>query len=122
MDQERVTVQPMPRMQLRDLHIFVAVVDCGSFTDGAAAVGMRQSPVSRAVQRLEAQVGAQLLDRNSRHVRMTPSGAFLYERAVELLGFCAATERQVRSIYIDVIPLVPRRVKSPAVAQERRTA
>lgn len=65
---------------------FVSVSDRGSFTIGAAAVGMQQSVASRRIAALEAHVGGTLFDRSTRHPRLTAFGAGLLAPARNLLA------------------------------------
>ena len=67
-------------MDLRQLRQFVAIAEERSFRRAAERLHVSQPPLSVAVQRLEADVGVQLLDRNRHGVRLTPAGeAFLHE-------------------------------------------
>jgi DNA-binding transcriptional LysR family regulator len=61
-------------IQLRQLRTFVAVVDAGTFTDAATALGVSQAAVSRSVAALETALGARLLQRTTRHVALTATG------------------------------------------------
>ncbi len=65
-------------MNLRTLDYFVAVGEELSFTRAAARVHIQQAPFSQAIRKLEEQVGAVLLKRNTRGVELTEAGlAFL---------------------------------------------
>jgi len=67
-------------MDLRQLRQFVAVAEERSFRRAADRLHVSQPPLSIAVQKLEADVGVTLLDRNRHHVRLTVAGeAFLRE-------------------------------------------
>jgi len=79
-----------PRLDLRQLHAFVAVAEELHFGRAAARLHLAQSPLSRVIQRLEAATGVALFVRNKRHVSLTPAGEALLEGARELL---ALTER-----------------------------
>ncbi len=80
-------------VDLRQLRAFVAVVDEGSFTDAAIALGTSQASVSRAVAALEAALGTRVLARTTRSVVTTPVGARVLEQARTALGAVAAIER-----------------------------
>ncbi|MCG2583085.1 LysR family transcriptional regulator [Massilia sp. TS11] len=60
---------------LREMAVFVQVVDSGGFSPAARALGMTTSAVSRHVRRLEQQVGARLLTRTTRAMAVTEIGA-----------------------------------------------
>ncbi len=67
----------MDPVETRELSYFVAVAEELSFTRAAARLGIAQSPLSRAIQRLERRLGVTLLERTSRHVALTPAGEVL---------------------------------------------
>ena len=72
---------------------FVRVVEAGSFAAAAGQLGMTPSGVSRAVSRLETQLGARLLFRSTRSLRLTDDGASFHARCREILADLAeATE------------------------------
>ncbi|MEO8777588.1 MAG: LysR family transcriptional regulator [Rhodanobacter sp.] len=72
---------------------FVRVVEAKSFAAAAAQLGMTPSGVSRAVSRLETQLGARLLFRSTRSLRLTDDGASFHARCKEILADLAeATE------------------------------
>jgi DNA-binding transcriptional LysR family regulator len=73
-------------MNLEALRAFVKVAELGSFTRAAEQMGLPKPRVSTAVQQLEAQVGARLLQRTTRSVRMTADGEQFFERALTLLA------------------------------------
>jgi DNA-binding transcriptional LysR family regulator len=66
--------------ELNDLSAFVAVVRAGGFRDAARAGGVSASRLSEAVRRLEARLGARLLNRTTRSIAPTETGARLVER------------------------------------------
>src|ERR1700674_4744974 len=61
-------------VSLRQLEYFVAVVDEGSFTAGAARLHVSQPGLSHQIQTLERQLRGPLLERLPRGVRLTPAG------------------------------------------------
>ncbi|HWS44590.1 MAG TPA: LysR family transcriptional regulator [Acidimicrobiia bacterium] len=79
-------------MELRQIEYVLAVVDAGSFTAAAAAVGVAQPSLSEGIRRLEAELGVRLFDRVGRSVQLTAAGRefegparrLLRERAVLL--------------------------------------
>lgn len=73
-------------MDLQELRVFARVADLGSFSRAADQLGLAKGRVSAAVQHLEVQVGARLLHRTTRQVRLTPDGEAFLERCKELLA------------------------------------
>lgn len=71
----------LPAVDLRALPHFLACVRHGSLTDAAEALGISQPALSKAIQRLEASVGAPLLERGRFGVSPTPFGEALAARA-----------------------------------------
>src|SRR5688572_5820085 len=71
---------------LSDLAIFVAVVDAGSFTTASEKLELSKSMVSKCVNRLEASLGARLLHRTTRWLRLTEAGTALYETSSSALS------------------------------------
>jgi DNA-binding transcriptional LysR family regulator len=68
------------------LRIIDAVARSGSVTAAAKELSYSQPSVSHHLARLEAETGAQLLQRVGRGVRLTPAGRLLADRAAEILG------------------------------------
>jgi DNA-binding transcriptional LysR family regulator len=79
-------------LDLDSLRAFVRVAELGSFTRAAAQLGAPKARVSHQVQRLEEQLGSQLLQRTTRQVRVTRDGEQLIARAKALLAEADALE------------------------------
>lgn len=67
------------------LKAFVATAQTGSFTEAAQRLGVSNRITSKYVAQLEEKVGAQLLQRTTRKVGLTPTGQELLARAPTLL-------------------------------------
>lgn len=68
------------------LRTFVAVVDLRSFTKAAQSLGVTQPAVSAQVKRLQALLGADLLDKSAPGVSLTSSGELVVNYARRLLS------------------------------------
>jgi DNA-binding transcriptional LysR family regulator len=81
-------------MTLRRISVFVRVVDEGSFSAAARALGLPRSAVSQAVAALEAELGVRLLHRSTRAMSVTDAGAELHAKtapALRTIADAAAT-------------------------------
>src|SRR5580704_11927654 len=74
---------------LSGVGVLAAVVESGSFTRAAELLGLSASGVSRAVSRLEDRIGARLLDRSTRALRLTDEGGRFYKLAAPHLDAIA---------------------------------
>jgi DNA-binding transcriptional LysR family regulator len=83
--------------ELSQLRCFVAVAEELHFSRAAERLNMTQPPLSRQIRLLEHQIGAQLLERTSRSVRLTAAGKAFFPDAARLLRMAeeaAATARR----------------------------
>lgn len=74
---------------------FVEVAERSSFRRAAEVLGVSAAAVSKSVMRLEAQLGARLLARTSRSVRLTPEGEAFLTRAREAIAQLRAGRDEV---------------------------
>src|SRR5262249_58861644 len=82
----------MTIQDLRTLAIFVKVAERRSFVGAATDLGITQSGVSNAINRLEDQLGVRLLARTTRRVSLTEDGAAFFERCRQVLADLAEAE------------------------------
>lgn len=83
-------------MELRHLRYFVAVADHGSISRAAEELFIAQPPLSVQIRQLEDELGARLLVRCPRGVRLTPAGEHFLVEARELLARAERAKRVVQ--------------------------
>ncbi|MFF8732731.1 LysR family transcriptional regulator [Streptomyces sp. NPDC015171] len=87
----------MHDLDLRQLRCLVAIVDEGTFTDAAIALGVSQAAVSRGLASLERALGVRLLRRTSRAVTPTATGARVVAQARRVLADVSDLVREAAS-------------------------
>jgi DNA-binding transcriptional LysR family regulator len=85
-------------LEVHRLQVLVEVADRGSFSAAAAALVCTQPAVSRQIAALERQVGARLLERLPRGVRLTQAGELAVEHARSALARLALAETQLKAL------------------------
>jgi LysR family transcriptional regulator, nitrogen assimilation regulatory protein len=107
-------------LELRELRCFHSVARTGNFGRAARELNIGQPNVSHQVQKLEQELGTQLVIRHRRGVTLTQAGACLLERLDVIVGLlntplepAAAPERTIGTISVALPPepaplLVPR--------------
>ncbi|WP_207483955.1 LysR family transcriptional regulator [Arenibaculum pallidiluteum] len=83
---------------LRQLQAFLAVAATGSFTRAAERLGLTQPGVSVLVRELEAELGLRLLDRSTRRVEPTASGAEFLAQAEKIVADLEGAVRGMRDV------------------------
>ena len=79
------------------LKAFVTVIETGSFSAAAERLGQTPSGVSRAISRLEGQLGMTLITRTTRRLDLTEEGQWLLVRARQMLLELESMEEQLSS-------------------------
>ena len=87
----------MDRLHL--INVFVAVVDVGGFAGAARKLGISPPAVTRAIGELEAHLGARLLTRTTRVVRVTEAGARYGEDCRRILAELAEADESVSGLH-----------------------
>jgi DNA-binding transcriptional LysR family regulator len=72
-------------VELTHLRVLVALAEEGTFTDAGIRLGLSQPAVSRALSRLEAVLGVQLVRRTTRSLSLTDAGRAGYDAALAVL-------------------------------------
>ncbi len=85
-------------MELRQLAVFVAVAEEGSFTRASDRLHVVQSAVSAGVRTLERELGASLFDRSTHRVQMTDAGQALLPEARATLAAATAARDAVDAV------------------------
>lgn len=81
---------------LADVEVFVTVMEHGSLTAAAVALSTTASVVSRAISRLEAKLGTQLLRRTTRQLGLTDAGRLYLEQTRISLSMFEEVERAIQ--------------------------
>ncbi|WP_432561702.1 LysR family transcriptional regulator [Kineococcus sp. SYSU DK003] len=72
-------------MNLRDLQCVVVLADELSFSRAAERLHLAQPALSQQVRRIESHLGAQLVDRSHRPLRLTPAGEYFSQHAQQVI-------------------------------------
>lgn len=89
-------------MELNALKIFIAVVENSSFVGASKTLQIPTSNVSRSISQLEEALNLQLIERSTRHMKLTQSGQLLYTRVKPLLESLEQTEAELTSQQIQL--------------------
>jgi DNA-binding transcriptional LysR family regulator len=90
-------------VDIRDLRGFVWAGDLLHFGQAADRLHVTQSALSKQIQRLEAEIGGALFERNTTRTRLTPLGRALHEEARTLVESLAGFSRRARNAALGVL-------------------
>lgn len=93
------------------MRAFVQVVEAGGFAAAAREMGMSRSAVNKLVITLETELGVRLLQRSTRQVTSTATGAAFYERCLRILADLEEAELAVSQQQAE--PVGPLRINAP---------
>ncbi len=116
-------------MEIRELRVFLAVVEEGGLSAAARRLHMSQSSLSQIVQALEKQMGGRLLERDHTGARPTARGRVLLREARDLVAhhdrvvaeMAGADDPRVRPLQIGVPLELPPNLLPPAIARVSAT-
>lgn len=90
-------------INLNRLVVFAAVVETGSITAAAKRLGLAKTMVSTHIQKLEHEIGSNLLVRTTRRLHLTEAGMLFYDACQKILqdteaaiALASSNTRQVR--------------------------
>ena len=83
-------------ISLKQLEIFVTIVECGNFTEAGRRMYLAQSTVSSHISALEEALRVSLFRRESkRSIELTADGKRVYEYAKDVVNKCASLESAI---------------------------
>ena len=99
---------PDGRFTLWGIEVFLAAAEEGAISAAARRLGASPSAVSQQLSGLEAALGAQLLDRSARPMRLTPAGAMFRKHAQAIVN--SAAEARAELAFADMSALTTLRL------------
>jgi len=103
-----------------DMVLFAAVVREGSFSGAARQLGITKQTTSARIANLEEKLGVRLLERTTRRLRVTQSGATYYDRCAAIAAQIEDANNEVQQRSPDPVGLL--RVSSPMLYGRRYLA
>lgn len=73
-------------LDINAMLLFAKVVEAESYSQAARDAGIPKSTISRKISQMEEELGVRLLQRNTRHLRLTQVGREVYENCVNILN------------------------------------
>jgi LysR family transcriptional regulator for bpeEF and oprC len=109
--------------KLQAMALFVRVVETGGIARAAQSLRIPKATATTLIQKLEASLGAKLLNRTTRRVSVTPDGAAYYARAAAILAEVREAEEALSQrafephgrVRVDAPTLIARSVIVPAL-------
>ena len=78
--------------KIKAMQTFVRIVEANSFSKAAETLGLPRAALTATLQKLEAHLGTQLLQRTTRRLSLTPDGADYFRDCIAILGAVEASE------------------------------
>ena len=87
-----------PVQDLNNLYYFAKVVDFGSYTAAAKALGLQTSKLSRRIATLETELGVRLINRTTRRLSLTEAGKTFHRHCLALIDEAQAARDAISQI------------------------
>ena len=98
-------------IRLRQLRAFKAIVENGSVSEAAAALGLTQSTVSKVLAALELEIGFKLFERAGRRLGLSDQGRLFYQQTVNAIDLLEG----IQSAAVDIRENVSARFRVAAI-------
>ena len=85
-------------MDLKKLRYFCAIAEEGSISRAAERLHISQPPLSLQLRLIEEELGVKLIERNTRHLRLTQAGHTFYQRASQILDLVGTSVEEIRNM------------------------
>lgn len=85
----------MLKIQIEELEMLVATVNCGNFSKAAEELGVTASVVSRTIKKLENKLNTTLFNRTTRKTQLTQEGQWLFNEASAMIAQGQRVESQL---------------------------
>ncbi|MFL0268739.1 LysR family transcriptional regulator [Candidatus Clostridium radicumherbarum] len=82
-------------MDIRQLKYFLTIAEEGQITSAAKKLNMAQPPLSQQLKLLEEELGVKLVERGSRHIKLTDTGKILMNRARQIIELTNSTVNEI---------------------------
>lgn len=97
--------------KLSAMEVFVRVMECGSFSRAAESLDLANATVTASLRNLEQHLGVTLIQRNTRHLRLTDEGEIFLPKCLEILRSVAQSESVIKLQSREIAGML--RVESP---------
>jgi DNA-binding transcriptional LysR family regulator len=88
------------------LRVFVTVTEQSHFSRAAELLNISQPGVSQHIRNLENELGAKLLHRSPKHVRLTEAGEMMYKTAKQILSLYEGTIQDIHRLQDKVTGMI----------------
>ncbi len=85
----------MQNIDFNEIHIFIRVIQAGSFTKASKMLNIPISTVSAKVASLEKRIGVTLIQRTTRQLKLTSAGGLYYEKCLKGIDEILHAENEV---------------------------